>query len=361
MALPLYIDGAIATYSVTNGTIAPALTLSQSGYSVTAAVPETTFIPNVKVSGIYLVTLYLRTVQPASGGSVATPTSTIGPVTVYFTCADCLVPVTLEAGLLLQDGTIAPTNSGNKISACLSGSSLVNALAGTAIAVSIGYASNPPANTTTTECSATMTSTAWDALAIGLRSTVASPLYVGGATASESAGATTLTVTYTPTTGNAAVILFNTGASAGTVTVKDNLGNTLTAGPSIGTLKAFSQASVPAGVTSYTATWTTARQASMAVTEYSGATSVDIALAGNTGSGSSGTASLTITPDETTDTVVFGFGNVNSETMTGVIGNARQSTLGSASTGPVMLMDNTVGMALAFNYHLKAVFVGGLP
>ena len=31
MTLPLYIDGAIATYSADNGTVAPALTLSQSG------------------------------------------------------------------------------------------------------------------------------------------------------------------------------------------------------------------------------------------------------------------------------------------------------------------------------------------
>ena len=354
MAAPLvYADGAVITYNTATGTIAPTTGLQLDGLSLSAAVPETV-INTPTISGLHLVTVYIRIVNPASGG--ASPSSTLGPATVFFTCADCLIPVTLITGMLLQDGTFSATNSDNTTNTCLSGSVVVNALAGDPIAITLGYASS--AATTTAECAATLTSAAWNALAIGLRT---SGTAIGGASTQESAGATTLTVAYAPTAGNCAVLSFNAGASAGTVTVKDNLGNTLTAGPTSGNLRAFHQYPVPSGVTGYTATWTTARQASLVVEEYSGVTAVDITLAGNTATGSSGTAAITVTPDEVTDTVVCMFGNVSSDTMTGSIGNQRQRTLGSAVTAPITLMDSMPAAAMKYSYHVRAVFIGALP
>src|SRR5208282_4601078 len=118
------------------------------GLNQQAAVPQTV-IATPSVSGIYLITLYVRAKTPATGTGA---TSTIGPVTVYFTCADCIVPVTLVTGLLLQDGTYSTTNSDNLASTSLSGSCLVNALEGTTISVSIGYASSGATSTCTATC-----------------------------------------------------------------------------------------------------------------------------------------------------------------------------------------------------------------
>ena len=190
-----------------------------------------------------------------------------------------------------------------------------------------------PASTNAT-CTATLTSALWNAVSIELKGGVA----VGGAHNAESAGATTLSVTYSPTMGNAAIIMFNSGAVTGLV-VKDNLGNTLSAGPTSGTLASFYQFPVPAGVTSYVATWTTARQAGIAVEEYSGVSSINAALPGNTASATSATASITTAMERPTYTLVVGLGSTN--ILTGTVGNVRQS-IASGATSLLLLMDNTV-------------------
>ena len=164
---------------------------------------------------------------------------------------------------------------------------------------------------------------------------------VGGAHASESAGATSLTVTYSPTAGHASVVMFATGNTISGLVVKDNLGNTLVAGPSNGLLSAWHQFPVPSGVTSYIATWTTARQASLIVEEYSGVVGVDTGLTGNTNSGNSGTATIAPTTTVANEWIVGGLSDVASNTLTGTVGQQRQQTLGSAVTCPITLMDNT--------------------
>jgi len=167
---------------------------------------------------------------------------------------------------------------------------------------------------------------------------------VGGAHVSESAGATTLTGFYTPTAGNAAVVMFATGNTISGLVVKDNLGNLLSVGPTSGLLTTWHQFPVPSGVTGYTATWTTARQASLVIEEYSGVVGVDVGLAGNTNSGSSGTATITPTTTIANEWIVCGFSDVASNTLTGTVGHQRQQTLGSAVTSPVTLMDNTAAV-----------------
>jgi hypothetical protein len=348
MANKQYVNNAIVVYDDATGTQRPGIGLSLDGLDQSSAVPQTVFIPPVTVSGLYLATLYMRIKTPASGDG--TPSSTIGPVTVYFTCADCLVPVILTAGLLLQNGTVAPTNSENSQSVSLSGSVLVNALAGTPISVAIGYASSGATPTATSTC--TLTSAAWNVAGIEVRGT---PVYVGGNVVSQSCGAVTETVTYSPTAGNAAVLYFSTGSAITGLVVKDNLGHTLSAGPTSGLLASFYQYPVPAGVTSYTATWTTARQSSFVVEEYSGVTAVNAALSGNTASGSSNTATLTVTDDEGGDFTVFGFTSPN--ILTATVGNQRHQVNGS--TARLTVTDNSAAVAMVYNYHLKAVFIGG--
>ena len=194
-------------------------------------------------------------------------------------------------------------------------------------------------------CTATLTSASWQAVAVELMGTVA----VGGGHNAESAGATTLTVTYSPTAGNAAVVVFNVGTAVTGLVVKDNLGNTLAVGPAAGTtLASFYQFPVPSGVTSYIATWTGSHQASIAVEEYSGVTGVNATLAGNTNTGSSATATITTTMDRSAATLVVGFGNESSDTMTGTVGNQRQQVLGSSTAAPVTLMDNVPAAGTAF-------------
>ena len=349
MANKIYVDNALVVYDAVTGTLHPGVGLVLDGLNQTAAVPQTV-IATPSVSGIYLITLYLRIKTPAAGDGA--PASTIGPVTVYFTCADCLVPVQLVSGLLLQDGSFAPTNSANVQNVSLSGSVLINAEAGQPVSISIDYASTGLTPTATATC--TLTSAAWNVAGIEVRGT---PVYVGGNGVSQSGGATTETVTYSPTAGNATVLYFATGSSITGLTVKDNLNHTLSAGPTSGTLASFYQYPVPAGVTSYTATWTTARQSSFIVEEYSGATAVNAALSGNTASGSSNTATLTVTDDEAGDITLFGFtsGNI----LTGSVGTQRHQVNGS--TARLTTVDNISAVQMAYNYHLKAVFVGGIP
>ena len=139
MSQPIYVNGALVTYNTATGTIAPTTGLQLDGNgNNTTAVPETG-INTPSVSGLYLVTIYIRIVTPSTGGAAS---STLGPAQVYFTCADCNISVVLVTGLLLQDGSFATTNSANAANTCLSGSVIVNALEGQPISISLGYSSS---------------------------------------------------------------------------------------------------------------------------------------------------------------------------------------------------------------------------
>jgi len=194
---------------------------------------------------------------------------------------------------------------------------------------------------------------------------------VGGATAAATTNVTTLSVVYSPTAGNCAVVMLSTAAAGVTgIAVKDNLGNTLSAGPALsGELASFYQLPVPSGVTGYTATWTTGHQATIAVEEYSGVDSVDASLSGNTNSGSSGTATITAVRDEGGDVVVCALADAGN-TFTGTVGNTRQTT--TTSTARMILMDTSASPAtctatltssawLAVALGLRPTVSGGTP
>ena len=68
MSAPLvYANGAVITYNSATGTLSPTTGLQLDGLSLSSAVPET--IINVPtISGLHLVTVYIRVVNPASGG-----------------------------------------------------------------------------------------------------------------------------------------------------------------------------------------------------------------------------------------------------------------------------------------------------
>ena len=141
MAQPLYVNGAICTYATPTGTIAPTTGLQIDGKAQSSALPQTVIV-TPSVSGLYLITVYMRLTQPASGG--ASFGSTFGPMTVFFTCADCLIPISVIALLSIQDGTVQAgiSNSDNSIGSSLIGSTVVNALAAQPISISIGYTSS---------------------------------------------------------------------------------------------------------------------------------------------------------------------------------------------------------------------------
>src|SRR5271157_943419 len=342
----IYQDGAVVTYSTATGTIAPTTGVVLDGSSLSAAVAKTT-LDTPKVSGVYLVSIALRLLTPASGVSAS---STCGPVTLNYVCADSLLPVTDVMGLYTETGSPSTTNTENIVGEALCGSSVICAKAGSDIQLSIGYVSSGLTPTCTATC--TLTSAAWNVAGIEVRGT---PVYINGAGVSQSGGATTETVTYSPTAGNATVLYFATGGAITGLTVKDNLGHTLSAGPTSGNLASFYQYPVPSGVTSYIATWTTARQSSFAVEEYSGVTAVNAALAGNTASGSSNTTSLTVTDDEAGDMTVFGFysGNI----LTASVGNQRHQITGS--TARLTTVDNSAGSPMTYALHVKLVYIGG--
>ncbi len=177
---------------------------------------------------------------------------------------------------------------------------------------------------------------------------------IGGSSAQETTGATTLTVAYSPTQGNCAVLFFITGGTNTGITAQDNLLNNLTVGPTITlpsqgtgsgipTFASFYQFPVPAGVTSYTVSWSPSRQASLVVEEYSNVAAVNASLTGNTNSGTSTTASITAATLINNAWLVCGLSNDNSQSFTGTVGNSRQST--TTPTGRTILMDNTVVIA----------------
>jgi len=160
---------------------------------------------------------------------------------------------------------------------------------------------------------------------------------VGGANNNSAVNVTTLTATYAPSSGNTVVLILNTSAAIGSLTVKDSANNALTAGPTQGNLVTYYQFNVPAGITGYTATWTTGVQCSIAVEEYSGVGAVNTNFSANHASGTSASDSIVVAIVATNNWIVAGLGSAN--TLTTSVGNQRQQT--TASSARVTLQDNT--------------------
>lgn len=168
--------------------------------------------------------------------------------------------------------------------------------------------------------------------------------FVGAVATDSASGVSTLPATYAPTAGNVVCVGLTTSGAVTAITVKDSAGNLLTAGPSVtfgvtslGVNTFFYTAS--AGVTAFTPAWTTGRQCSFGVAEYSGVGVVNSALAGNTALGTSTAVSIAVTTEDNNDWVFAGVAS-GVQTATIVTGNDRaQSVL---STARIALADNTV-------------------
>ena len=138
MSLPLYVDGAVVTYSVITGTLAPAALITLDGASISTVLPSTVLsIPTV--TGVYLISASIRLMVPASGGHK--PTSTIGPISLAYTCGDSNLPVTDILITGTEAGVAGTTNSGNAVGNSLCGSAIICAKSGQSLNVSIGYTS----------------------------------------------------------------------------------------------------------------------------------------------------------------------------------------------------------------------------
>jgi hypothetical protein len=128
--------------------------------------------------------------------------------------------------------------------------------------------------------------------------TVPASTYVGGAQ-HNCGSATTCSVTYAPTSGNTVVGCLTTGNTISAVTFKDSGTNALTVGSTVSATNPenYSYSYVAgAGVTGYTAAWTTSRASTVIVAEYTtplgGVSSTPTAGTAN-GTGTTGSVSPT--------------------------------------------------------------------
>jgi len=167
--------------------------------------------------------------------------------------------------------------------------------------------------------------------------------WVGGAKNDATGSVTTITVTYSPTAGNTLVIFLETAPVSGG-SCADNNSNALTVGPTISATEYQSSyyGTAITGATSYTCTWTTSTEAGIVLGEYSGVSSVNASLSGNTNSGNSATASVTVTTQDANDWIACGLGD-SSDMLTGSVGTQREQV--AASTKKITLVDNTSSSA----------------
>lgn len=176
-------------------------------------------------------------------------------------------------------------------------------------------------------------------------------LQKGGAKNDTTVAGLTVPVSYTPTAaGNEILFCLNAAPTISGLTVKDQNGNALTAGPTLvidatHTLFSFYGLSV-AGATQYVAAYTGATVGAAALEEYSGVASVNTALSGNTATGSGTTASITVTIDASNAWVVA-FMGAASQTLTTTVGHQRQQV--TAGTTRLTLQDNTAASGSVTN------------
>jgi hypothetical protein len=187
--------------------------------------------------------------------------------------------------------------------------------------------------------------------------------YISGAVNSASTSVNTISVTYSPTAGNTLVVFVGINVSNAGLTVVDNLSNSLTAGPTLTLGTSISSSchyyTVPSGVTSITASWTTNRECGIVVLEYSGVVAVNASLSGNAVDGTSASPSITVTSQDANDYIVAGF--VCSQVFTMSTGTQRQhvasgthnycgdntsSTAGSITLGGSQTSANWIALAI---------------
>lgn len=169
--------------------------------------------------------------------------------------------------------------------------------------------------------------------------------FVGGTSGNNAVGALSNTVTYAATSGNIVCVFPNFPGTPGAMTVKDNLGTALTAGPTATNTSVITSFYYTAGsgVTSFVTSWTTTRAFAIGVGEYSGVTNgVNAGLAGNSVIGTSTSVAISVTTQENNDWIVAGFGTA-AQTLTITQGTEREQVI--TSIDRVTLADNTAATA----------------
>jgi hypothetical protein len=177
---------------------------------------------------------------------------------------------------------------------------------------------------------------------LGSASAWASISAVGtGAKGNNTGTGTGVTLAYTPTTGNVVIIYLAT--SSGTSPSCTDGTTTLTAGPTVAPFSSWYLSSATASHTAFACSWTGSVAWNATLQEYSGNTGgINAALTGNTATGFSATASITVTTQDANDWVVCGLSD-SANTITATVGTSRvQSTLGSDR---ITVLDNTVASA----------------
>ena len=191
--------------------------------------------------------------------------------------------------------------------------------------------------------------------------------FVGGSS-NTAASATTVSATYSPTAGNIIIVYVPVGASVTAISVADQNGNALAPGPVVSSSQQPVAAGTgflygfwgiaQAGATSYTATWTTSRVSSIVLGEYSGVQAINLALATNSATGTSATATITPTTTDANDWLVCGMANNSTDGFTAIAGsNLREST--SGVTACAALVDSGV-VAVAGATTVKATIAASV-
>ena len=138
MSLPVPVQGAVIVWDSVSGGAVAATGIVIDGLALSA--PQTNLpLITPQVSGLYLVSVYMRCTTAAAGGHK--PVSTMGPVTISFTCPDAGLPGVITLSLDDGAGNMVTTNSTNTVNSWLTGSGVINAQVGVPITTSIGYAS----------------------------------------------------------------------------------------------------------------------------------------------------------------------------------------------------------------------------
>jgi len=168
--------------------------------------------------------------------------------------------------------------------------------------------------------------------------------YVGSA--ANGVTSTSNTVTYTPVAGNTIVAYLGITTSASAFSsLADNNSNALSVGPTVtnGTrlIKSYYGTAIT-GATSYTISWTGSVAAWLNILEYSGVSSVNTSLTGNTNTGNSTAPTITCTTLVNNSWLAVGFTDTTSTTWTATTGNLRIKNTTAPSNCRSAGMDNTV-------------------
>lgn len=179
------------------------------------------------------------------------------------------------------------------------------------------------------------------------------PIQFIGGTSNASAGVsvTSLVLTYAPTAGHFVVVdgyYQTTGAPSWTC--NDNNGNSLSAGPNVGSnkLQMFYGTAI-AGATSYTLSLSTARVAMGNIVEYSGVVGVGATA---TASASSASPALTVTATHASALMATAVGINQTLTATAIVGTILEQLASSPNTG--VAMDNSTGGTMVCSLTISA-------